>query len=166
MNTIQETAERARDDDLLARAMRGSRLRCPFCEYDLRAAVSVTCPECGRALTWKDFQDDRQMPRSRFVVLVLMGLSLWCAMGVLGLPLVLLIPGDMMMRAVASLTDMFVIAASVSLLVRWGMRPKLLLALPHGQRLWTTILIAPAGALIFLLVPATIALCAWCLWWA
>jgi hypothetical protein len=56
--------------------MRELGLRCQFSTYDLRGAMSVRCPECGRELTRAHFQDDRQMPNSASVVFARYGLAL------------------------------------------------------------------------------------------
>src|SRR5262245_21448179 len=32
-------------------------LRCPLCEYDLRALTEARCPECGYCFTWEALRD-------------------------------------------------------------------------------------------------------------
>ncbi len=158
------------DDDLLVDAMRRVPLRCAFCEYDLRAAVSVVCPECGRNLTWKDFQDDRQMPNSRFVVLSLMGISMWLVGSLLAAVFVVLVGFRSRVPAmVAELALLLCVAGAVVsawLLYKWGTKPRRLLTYGGGRVAAIKVFVVPAGVLVILLCPAMLLAFAWVLRYA
>lgn len=135
-------------DEMLIDAMNRVPLKCPFCEYDLRSAVNVTCPECGRVLTWKDFQDDRQMPGGKFVVLSLMGACLWCVVTLFALPVIVLSMGmPLALRGLLSLADLVLLALSITVLISWAHRPRRLLTYTGGELLLVRLLAVPMGVL-------------------
>lgn len=135
-------------DEMLIDAMNRVPLKCPFCEYDLRSAVNVTCPECGRVLTWKDFQDDRQMPGGKFVVLSLMGACLWCVVTLFALPVIVLSMGmPLALRGLLSLADLVLLVLSITVLISWAHRPRRLLTYTGGVLLLVRLLVVPMGVL-------------------
>lgn len=58
----------------LVAKMRAMGLRCPLCFYDLRAAISARCPECGVMLTEQSFRIDN-LPRNWLLLLSIIGTS-------------------------------------------------------------------------------------------
>ena len=123
---------------------------------------SRVCPECGRSLVWKDFQDDRQMPGGWFVVLTILGAAMWLAVGLLGF-----FPSLMFQRVFGAagpllpLADVTAIIASSVLILKWGARPRRLLAYPPGLRIGVQVVFVPMGVAAILAGPVMAVVFVW-----
>jgi ribosomal protein S27E len=151
--------ERADDaDQRLVSRMRAMRLRCPKCSYDLRAAVSTRCPECGTTLTEKTFRI-KDMPKSNFLVLAIVGACAWVTLSPVGAIWVgSFVPGPA--HAVLALVWLLVEAFSLWLIWWLAWRPMRAVGTAGATRVAMQVLLVVPGVLLIaalVIVPVWVA---------
>jgi hypothetical protein len=150
---VPETAspETAAADDALLRALRTHKLPCPHCHYDLRHAISLRCPECGRQVEASAFRVGKVFPKSHLLVWSIVGACVWLVMSPAAL-IWLRVQFDTPPRAVALL--LFVLLSGGAAWLCWSLayRPLAWLNRPPAVKTALWIVVVAPGAIVLMLM--------------